>query len=261
RASSMTPHNHRQPNSGQSRLLLGLPDGLVGDTVPAREGLWALIAGGGVLAGVAVGTGWAAVREAGRQTVSDGPRLARPTASRASDYVAPLELWAARAAAISPALALAVGLVLATGVDTVAPADLVNVGTVLAVVVGLGVLAMGEVIARRLLELRQSAGSTLELAWSDALRSRVLRDVVAAPMVIGLLATLALLTAASGGVNDPVIANGLIGLVGLGFIGVAVIALVGASSRPQRHFRRRLWPRAGADYPGAGLDVRPSEVS
>jgi hypothetical protein len=229
--------------------------------VPAHEGLWALIAGGGALAGVAAGAAWAGAREAGRQTVPDGPRLARSTASTASDYVAPLELWAGRAAALAPALALAFGLGLATAVDTVAPADLVNVGTVLAVVVGLGALAMGEVIARRLLELPQSAGSTLELAWSDALRSRVLRDVVTAPLVIGLLGTLALLTAASGGVHDPLIANGLIGLVGLGIIGVAVIALVSAGARPQRHFRRRLWPRAGADYPSSDRHVSRSEVN
>lgn len=233
-------------------LWLGSPDGLPGYTAAAREGLWALIVAGAALAGAAAGAASTGVQEAGRRTPSAGPRVARPTASTASDYVAALELWGARGAAISPAVALVVGLVIATGVDTVAPADLLNLGTVLAVIVGLVALAVAEVTSRRLLDLPQAASTSLELAWSDALRARVLRDVVTAPLAIGIYATCALLIAASDGVRDPVIANGLMGLVGLGIIGVAVIAVVSAASRPQRHFRHRLWPREGVAYPSAG---------
>lgn len=241
-------------------LLLGAPDGLPGDTEAAREGLWALIVAGAALAGAAGGAAWAGVRAASRRTPPAGPRLARPTAASAADYVAPVELWGARAAGIAPAVALAVGVVIATGVDTVRPADLVNVGTVLAVLAGLAALGVGEVAGRRLLDLPQSAGSNLELAWNDALRARVLRDVVTAPLAIGLYATCALLTAASDGVRDPVIANGLVGLVGLGIIAVAVITAASVASRPQRHFRRRLWPRDGAAYPSAGAAGQAGEV-
>jgi hypothetical protein len=232
--------------------VLGAPEGLSGDTGATGDGLWALIVAGAALAGAATGAAWAGARQARQDAPAPGPRVARPKASRATDYVAPLELWGARVMALAPAVALAIGLVIATAIGTVAPAELLNVGTVLAAIVGLTALAVGEVTERRLLDLPQTAGSSLELAWSDALRARVLRDVVTAPLAIGVYACFALVLAASAGVGDPTIANGLIGLIGLGMIALAVIAVVSVASRPQRHFRQRLWPRDGASFPSLG---------
>lgn len=239
-------------------LVLGAPQGLTGDT-GTTDGLggmlWALIVIGASFAGAATGAAWAGARQARRAAPEPGPRVARPTALTLADYVAPLELWGARLMVLAPAVALAVGLIIATVVDTVAPAELLNVGTVLAVIVGPTALAIGEAVERQLLDLPRAAGSSLELAWSDALRARVLRDVVTAPLAIGVYACFALLLAASVGIGDPVIANGLRGLTGLGVFGLAAIAAVSAASRPQRHFRRRLWPRDGASYPS----VDPAE--
>jgi len=235
-------------------LVLGVPEGLTGDT-GAMLGLWGMVVVGASLAGAATGSAWAGARDARQGVPAPGSRLARPTASNATDYVAPLELWSARLMALAPAGALAIGLVIATGVDTVAPAELLNVGTVLAAIAGPIALAVGAATERRLLDLPQKAASTFELAWSDALRAQVLRDVVNAPLAIGVYACFALLMAASLGVGDPTIANGLLGLVGAGVVGLVVIAVASAASRPQRYFRQRLWPRDGASFPSVGSDT------
>lgn len=233
-------------------LVFGVPRGLSGSSDAVRDALWGLIVAGGALVGaasVAAGTG---ARQARRAATESGPRLARPAAVAVADYVAPLELWGARAMGLAPAGALAVGLLIATFVDTVTPAELLNLGTVLAAIVGLTALALAEVTERRLLDLPQAAGSNLELPWSDALRAQVLRDVVTAPLAIGIYACFALLLAASTGVGDPVIANGLRGLIGVGVLGLLIVSAVSTASRPQRHFQQRLWPRDGASYPSVG---------
>ncbi len=232
-------------------LVLGAPQGLTGSP-EATLVLWALIVVGAKLAGGATGAAWAGAQDARQGLPAPGSRIARPTASHATDYVAPLELWSARLMAFAPAGALAIGLIIATGLDTVAPSELLNVGTVLAAIVAPIALAVGEVTERRLLDMPQMATSTFELAWSDALRARVLRDVVNAPLAIGVYACFALLVSASSGVGDPTIANGLLGLVGVGVLGLLVIAAGSAAARPQRHFRQRLWPRDGASFPSVG---------
>ncbi|TVR61036.1 MAG: hypothetical protein EA422_13120 [Gemmatimonadales bacterium] len=237
-------------------LMLGHPGGRTGD-IGAELGLWGMVVVGASVAGAATGSAWAGARDARRGAPAPGSRLARPTASVITDYVAPLELWSARLMAFAAAGALALGLVIATGVDTVAPAELLHIGTVLAAVVGPMALWLGVVTERRLLDLPQTAASTFELAWSDALRAQVLRDVVNAPLAIGVSTGFALLMAASFGVGDPTIANGLLGLLGAGVLGLAVVGIASSASKPQRHFRQRLWPRDGASYPGVGSD-RPA---
>jgi hypothetical protein len=107
-------------------------------------------------------------------------------------------------------------------------------------------LGAGELASRRLLDQPQAAGSTLELAWSDAIRARILRDVVTAPLAIGTYASLGVLLAASSTIADPALGNTFVGVLGLVMWGLLVAAIVSVASRPQRHFRRRLWPEEDA---------------
>lgn len=206
-----------------------------------RESLWAFIVAGATATGAAAGAAWFAVRQVRRPPTLDGPRMARPIAAAATDYVAPFERWGARVMGVAPTLGLVIGLVIAGFVDTVAPTDLLNTGTLLAAAVAPMVLLASELAMRRLVELPQVAGSSLDLAWNDALRAQLLRDIVNAPLGVGVYASFALLASASAGVQDPVIANGLVGLIGLGIIVLFIIAVVSLGSRPQRYFRDRLW--------------------
>lgn len=58
---------------------------------------------------------------------------------------------------------------------------------------GLALLLVGwagsEVLARRLVERPQPAGSATELAWRDALRGELVRDLPSVPAVLALVAT------------------------------------------------------------------------
>lgn len=206
-----------------------------------RESLWAFIVAGATATGAAAGAAWFALRQVRRPPTLDGPRVARPIAAVAADYVAPFERWGARLMGFAPTLGLALGLVIAGFVDSVAPAELLNAGTLLAAAVAPLVLLASELAMRRLVELPQVAGSSIDLAWNDAIRAQLLRDIVTAPLAVGVYASFALLASASAGVQDPVIANGLVGLIGLGIIVLAVVAVVSLGSRPQRYFRERLW--------------------
>jgi hypothetical protein len=208
--------------------------------------LWALVVAGAALAGGALGAGTYGARLATRRREAGGPRIARPTAPMLADYVPPLERHGARATALAPTVLLVVGSLLAW-VSGVVPVDaIVSPVAVAAAVVALAALGAGELAGRRLLDQPQVAGTTLELAWSDAIRARILRDVTTAPLAIGTYASFGVLLAATGTIDDPVVANAVAGVLGLTVVGLGVTAVVSAASHPQRHFRRRLWPRDGA---------------
>ena len=61
-------------------------------------------------------------------------------------------------------------------------------------IVALLSLVAAELGGRRVLDAPQMAGSDLELAWSDGVRARVLRDVVTVPMAVGTYASFGIVT-------------------------------------------------------------------
>jgi hypothetical protein len=217
----------------------GLPGSLAFDTPSAS--MWPLAVFGAAIAGAAVGAAAWGTRRALRDLGDEEARVARPTALGMGDYVDGVELWGSRLAAVAPVVMWLAGM----GVAAVTPAatvgEVVSIGALVAAALPLVALAAAELAGRRLLELPQAAGSPLELAWHDSLRSKVLRDVISAPLCAGVFATLGLLIVVAGSLRDGVLANGVIGLVGLFVIVLVVIAMVSGARRPHRHFRRQLW--------------------
>ncbi|NCT92183.1 hypothetical protein GXB85_14660 [Cellulomonas sp. APG4] len=218
--------------------------GLLAATTDVLEAAFApLLVAVGYLLGHAVGYGVVAWDES-RRPAAAGPRIARASSPGHGDYVARHERWGAWAAA---------------GVATLVAAGFVVLDLVLGVpempwplVVATAVLpwlaiGLDEALARRLLDRRQVASTTLELAWDDAMRARTLRDMVTVPLVLGLYLPLVLTGVIADASEGGWPANPMVGITSGVFLGVLGGAcLMGAISMaltPQRHFRTRLWPR------------------
>jgi hypothetical protein len=231
--------------AGVAGLAFGLPASLPAPGDVAQP-LWALIAAGAVLAGGALGAGTYGANLATRRHGTEGPRIARPTAPTLADYVDPLERYGARVISVAPVLMLAVGSALAWVTGEVPVAAILSPVAIVAAALALVALVAGELAGRRLLDQPQVAGSTLELAWSDAIRARILRDVTTTPLALGTYASFGVLLAASGTIEDRALSNAAAGLAGLAMYGLLAMAIANAISRPQRHFRRRLWPEEDA---------------
>lgn len=203
--------------------------------------------------GTALGSAGVAWYESSRP-LPPGPRLARATVPGHGDYVPRIERWGAWVmAAVSPAVAG--GLMALDGAGLVELGDL-PVPLVVAAVVApaLAVLA-DELSARWLLARRQVAGSTLELAWDDALRAKTLRDTVTVAVVTGAWAPLALVGSIAEELEGGWPANPAVGVVnGVGLVLMAALLVAGVASlvlRPEGHFRRTLWPLDAAVAGGA----------
>lgn len=206
-------------------------------------------------AGHATGCGAVAWYESTRPVDLTHPRIARTSTPGFDDYVPRHERYGARVlAAVSAAVTL-----LLVVLDSSGAVELqIPFGLAIATAAGPAVVCVVvEAVARRLLERRQVAASTLDLAWDDALRARTLRDLITVALAAGVFAPLVLLGAVgndlSGGwpANPAVgVVDGLFGVLLLGMVGMAVVSLV---LRPEAHFRRRLWPReAGSDTHAVG---------
>lgn len=233
-------------------VVLGAVVGLValawiamGTVVTTEDPYAVLVVALAFFLGHAVGYGAVAWNESRRPAPTGAPRIARATTPTQDDYVPSIERRGARVAAVISVL-VALGLVL---VDATGALDLGSLpwGLVVAAVVAPPVtVALHEVFAARLLEQRQLATTTLELAWDDALRARTLRDMVTVAIITGCYGPFALLVVVGDGLEGGWPANPAVGVVtglvvGLG--GVMVLtALVDAAGNPHRHFRKRLWP-------------------
>lgn len=207
--------------------------------------LWLVVA---VMGGRALGASGAAVHETFGRPGRPAVRVARASTPVHGDYVAPVERVGAWGAAAFAVL-MSVGLLLldATGaVDLGAPPRSVFV---LAGVVPVAGVVLDEAVARRVLTRPQRAGTTLELAWDDALRARALRDVVTVPLTLGTLAPLVLLGVVGEGLEGGWPENPAVGLVsGLVLLVLLLLLVACAASvvqRPERHFRQRLWGVGG----------------
>lgn len=208
--------------------------------------LWPLVVVGAAFVGAAVAAGATAAVQAGRAPGEDGPRIARATAPALEDYLAPMELTGGRVVALLPLAGLLMAVSIGAGWRELDAGRVLSSGLLAAVALSLVALVASEVAGRRLIERPQMAGTDLELAWSDAVRARVLRDIVTVPIAIGTYATFGVLLATAEAIGDPQLRNAAHGIIGLIALAVVVFAAVSTLSRPQRHFRRRLWPRLGA---------------
>lgn len=218
--------------------------GLLAVTTDVLEaGFAPLLVAVGYLLGHAVGYGAVAWDES-RRPAPPGPRLARASTPQHGDYVARHERWGAWAAAGVATVVAAGFAALDVGVGVPGmPWPLVAATAVLPWLA----IALDEVLARRLLDRRQVASTTLELAWDDAMRARTLRDMVTVPLVLGLYMPLVLTGVIADASEGGWPANPMVGITSGVFFGLlggaCVMAAISMAVVPQRHFRTRLWPR------------------
>lgn len=227
-------------------LLLGLPVGLWAArpdaTSGAETGLLLVVVS--LLAGRAIGCAIVSWVESARRE-SAGPRVARASTPSHGDYVARHERWGSWVMA-GVAVLLGLGLAALGRAGVVESAAIPGGLVALCVVAPPAAVLLDELAARWLLNRPQVARSQVELAWDDALRARTLRDMITVTLVVGAYAPLALLATVGAGLEGGWPANAAVGVVdGLVLLLLAGLAVMGVTSlvlRPQRHFRRVLWP-------------------
>ena len=190
-----------------------------------------LVIGAGFV-GIGVGTAVAALT-AGSSVTPDQPRVARSGAVAVKDYLAPVELVGARVV-----VAAAVLLLVWVNVFTARNASVDYVGITLFSVFGVLSLVIFEVASRRIVDQSQPAGSTAELVWDDAIRASALRDLVTAPLALGVYCLLFGFVSVADANGDVVF--GLLG--GIVFVVLLAAAIVSRVTRTQSYFVRRLWP-------------------
>lgn len=193
---------------------------------------------GGAFVGVAVGAGVASALR-GRFSADDRVRVARAQAVEMPDYVAPFELVSTRVGVALAAVAVPVAAVLG------AESGLVSLAAALTVV-AVFALVLFEVASRHVVRRGQPVGTQAELAWDDAIRASLLRDLITAPLALGLYALFIAGVCLSGVLADAL--GGYAGLIAQTAILLVLLAVAFAGavysivSKPQRHVLRRLWP-------------------
>jgi hypothetical protein len=205
--------------------------------------LTGLLIVGGAFVGIAVGAGLSSLVSSAKARPAE-TRVARLRAVTVGDYLAPIEFYGARVVVTIAVAVLVVVLSLTPdtasgpGPDTLVVA-LLGISAAVA-------LALFELVSRRFVDRPQRAGTPVELAWDDVVRSSILRDLVTAPLLLGVYALLyGLLEFSSRADATGAWVAGLVALF-LIIIGLVVFAAVAVASRPQRHVIRRLWPDVGA---------------
>jgi hypothetical protein len=184
--------------------------------------------------GSAVGT---VVREDARQ--KSQVRFARLRSVGVSDYRSAPERWAPRIAVLLALAAFVFRLIIAPGSLGGTPIFLLIYagGMVLS-------LALCETGSRLLVRRGQPAGSALELAWDDALRSRALNGIALAPLYLGAyfnIATVAFYPPTRG--DGAAVAVQLSSILELLFAACLFAwAIFAGRTKPQQRYLRRLWP-------------------
>ena len=177
------------------------------------------------------------VREDARQRSQ--VRFARLRSVTIGDYRSWAERWAPRVVVVLSLAVFAFRVVASPGGAGSTPAFLfVYAG---AIIVS---LAIYEVTSRTLVRRGQPAGSALELAWDDALRSRALNAIAIAPMYLAAyfnIASIAFYPNSRG--PAAVLAVDISALTEILFAAGLLVWIIGTSSRkPQQRYLRRLWP-------------------
>jgi hypothetical protein len=170
-----------------------------------------------------------------------GPRVARATTARITDYVPPwLVGVAVAAAALAPLLALLRAVAPRADVDTGPVARLTGAGAGWLVLAAAAGLAVSLGLARVVVGRRQPAGSAAELAADDALRAQGVRDVLHVTAVtsfsVGWALSLRLLEPDVTGLARRV--GGAVPLLLL--VGLAAVGWTHELTGGPRHWRRRL---------------------
>jgi hypothetical protein len=191
------------------------------------------------IATLGIGSAIGTVRREGQRQQGD-VRVARLRAVSLSDYRSPYEQWMPR---IIVALALG-GLALRGAVDPSGFA-IVPVFMWVYAAITLASLLLSEFASRAIIRGGQPAGSELELAWDDALKSRALNSIAMAPIYLGAyfgVGTVAFFPPTHTGPT----ADAAQLEIGLGFVAVVLVLIwagIAVVSKPQQRYRRRLWPQ------------------
>jgi hypothetical protein len=204
---------------------------------------WCLFAA--YLAGAGIGSA-TAILLSERRREQGVVRVARPSAVTVADYVPPLQTWFSRVCVLLGILAFAGDLWLTFGTSRA------YLSLVSGLLVGLAIvmLVAYEIVSRRFVSKGVLAGSPLELAWDDGLRSYALSNM---NMMVTLIALYSLIGYDTILVNGPyshvesIASAPLFGIyVGLFPIGATVLILclvaIITRIRSRQHFLRRLWP-------------------
>ncbi len=203
----------------------------------------AIVATGGL--GIAVAT---TAAEHARQ--GSAVRVARLRAVTPADYRSPFDRWLPRIVVL---LALA-GLLLRLTLSPRGEGGIPILFSTYALLM-VAALAIGEVAALVLVRTGQPAGSELELAWDDALKSRALRSIFVAPLYMGGyfgLAAGVFYPAAEGSAGALATqAESIVSIIGVVLVLAWVVA--GSTTSATRWYLRRLWPDLAA------TDPEPSE--
>jgi hypothetical protein len=204
--------------------------------------IWLVL--GGLFAGAGAGSALAALTE--RATAApDSARFARSGAVDLGDYLAPVELVGVRVV-VGASVAVLLGSIV-VGVTRVEAWSATLVVASVVVALAVASLVVFEVAGRRIIDRGRPAGSPAELAWDDAMRATSLRELLTAPLCLGLWGTLIIvfevLEAFSVGPESSMI-GAVVGL--LLVVGAIVFAIVATASKPQQHYLRRLWPEVAA---------------
>jgi uncharacterized membrane protein (DUF485 family) len=186
------------------------------------------------------------VHEDSRQRVQ--VRLARLRAVSIVDYRAPLEQWLPR---IAVAVAV-VGFIVRIAVDPGGASGVPPFLYVYAVLM-VATLVICEIAGRVLVRRGQPAGSAIELAWDDALRSRALSAIAVSPFFLGAyfgFVTLAFYppTHSAGSAPGSIVEISLDLAAAILLLAWGVIAM---ATKPQQRYLRRLWPELAGSSVGA----------
>ncbi|SFE74187.1 hypothetical protein SAMN04488035_0350 [Flavimobilis marinus] len=240
----------------------------------AFGGLWAALTEpaetvGGIVVALAFFLGYAAGSALygwyeSTRPVPAGPRIARATTPTHADYIDPVERLGLRIGAFLAPLLIG-GLALVDALSDAIAFGPFPVGAAVVAVVCPVVANVAEALGARLVLARpQVAATPHELAWDDALRARTLRDSITAPLIVTLYAPLFYLGVVDAGLEGGWPANPAVGVVsgvfGTYILVLVLLTLLALARRPERHFRRRLWPTAPQAAPavaGAQPDAEP----
>ena len=168
-------------------------------------------------------------------------RVARPKAVSVNDYVSPFQSGFARFAVVLAVLVFAADCWLAASVS---PNYLSLISGILAAL-GVATLIAYEVIAHRLISRGALAGTPLELAWDDGLRSYALSNLSGTVGLVPLYSLIAYdtLLLNTTGIESNAFFTVFVGLLPIaGTVGVLTLVLLMTRIHARQHFLRRLWP-------------------
>jgi hypothetical protein len=181
-------------------------------------------------------------------------RFARLRAVTMDDYRGGIDRWMPRIVVVFTLAAFAFRVILTPGTFGISAAFL-YLYAILTVVS----LAFCEIASRLLIRRGQAAGSALELAWDDALRSRALTSIAVAPFYLGLyfnIAAIALYpSSGSAAAALGVQIEALVALLASGVLLATSVRALGTNAR--QRFLRRLWPEFAVQAPAASAAGGP----